>query len=50
MNCLSLARKKPARGKTKRADNTMITWTNEWNENGQLSLMGESRSGLFETQ
>ena len=50
MNCLSLTRKKPARGKTKRADNIMAIWTNEWNEKGQLSSMGESRSRSFETQ
>jgi hypothetical protein len=28
----------------------MITWTKEWNEKGQLPSMGESRSGLLETQ
>ena len=50
MNCQSLAIKKPARGKTKRADSTMISWIKEWNEKGQLPSMGESRSGLLETQ
>jgi hypothetical protein len=50
MNCLSLTRKRPARGKTKRADSTIITWTKEWKEKGQLPSIGESRSGLFETQ
>ena len=50
MNCLSLTRKRPARGKTKRADNTMTIWTNEWSEKGQLPSMGESRSRAFETQ
>jgi hypothetical protein len=50
MNCLFLTRKKPARGKTKRADNPMAIWTNEWNEKGQLPSMGESRSRSLETQ
>jgi hypothetical protein len=50
VNCLFLGRKKPARGKTKRADSTMITWTKEWNEKGQSPSMGESRSGLLEMQ
>jgi hypothetical protein len=50
MNCLSLTRKRPARGKTKRADSTAITWTKKWNEKGQFPPMGESRSGLFATQ
>jgi hypothetical protein len=27
MNCLSLARKRPASGKTKSADNPMAIWT-----------------------
>jgi hypothetical protein len=50
MNCLSLTRKKPTSGKTKRADNPMAIRTNEWNEKGQLPSMGESRSGSLETQ
>ena len=50
MNFLSLTSKRPARGKTKRADNPMAIWTNEWNEKGQLPSMGESRSRAFETQ
>ena len=50
MNCLFLTRKKPARGKIKRADSTMITWTKEWNEKGQFPPMEESRSELLETQ
>jgi hypothetical protein len=50
MNCLSLIRKRPARGKTKRADNPMAIWKNEWYEKGQLPSMGESRSRSLETQ
>jgi hypothetical protein len=50
MNCLSLTRKKPASGKTKRADNTMIIWTNAWNENGQLPSMKASKSRSLEAQ
>ena len=50
MNCRSLTRKRPAKGKTKRADNPMATWTNEWNEKGQLPSLGESRSRSLATQ
>ena len=50
MNFLSLTSKRPASGKTKRADNPMAIWTNEWNEKGQLPSMGESRSRSLETQ
>jgi len=50
MNCLPLTRKRPARSRTKRADNTMAIWTNEWSEKGQLPFMGESRSRSLETQ
>jgi hypothetical protein len=50
MNCLFLTRKRPARGKTKRADNTMTIWTNEWYEKGQFPFTGESRPGSLETQ
>ncbi len=50
MNCLFLTRKKPASGKIKRADNTMIICTKEWNEKGQLPSTEESRSRSFETQ
>ena len=50
MNFLSLTSKRPARGKIKRADNPMAIWTNEWNEEGQLPSMGESRSRALETQ
>jgi len=50
MNCLSLTRKRPARGKTKKADKTMAIRTNEWNDKGQLASMGESRSRPLETQ
>jgi hypothetical protein len=50
MNCLPLTSKRPARGKTKRTDNPMAIWTNEWNEKGQLPSMGESRSRSLETQ
>jgi len=41
MNCLFLTRKNPARGKTKRADNTMAIWINEWKAKGQLPSMAE---------
>ncbi len=50
MNCLSLTRIRPARGKTKRADKTMAMWTNEWNEKGQLPSTEESRSGALGPQ
>jgi hypothetical protein len=50
MNCLSLIRKRPAKGKIKRADNTMAIWTNVWNEKGQLPSKEESRSRALETQ
>jgi len=50
MNCLSLTRKRPARGKTKKADSTIITWTKEWKEKGQLPSMGESGLGPIEAQ
>ena len=44
MNCLPLARKRPAKGKTISADNIMEIWTNEWVDKGQLASLGESRS------
>ena len=50
MNCRSLTRKRPAKGKTKRADNPMATWTNESYEKGQLASTGESRSRSLEIQ
>ena len=50
MNCLSLTKKRPARGKTKRADSPTAIWTNEWYEKGQLLSTGESRSRSLETQ
>jgi hypothetical protein len=50
MNCLPLTRKRPAKGKIKRADNPMAIWTNEWYEKGQLPSLGESRSRSLETQ
>ena len=50
MNCLSLATKRPAKGKINRADITITIWTNEWNKKGQLTSMEESRSGLLDTQ
>jgi hypothetical protein len=50
MNCRFLTRKKPARGKTKRAGNTMAIWKNEWNAKGQFPSMGESKSSSLETQ
>ena len=44
MNCLSLIRQRPAKGKTITADNIMAIWTNEWVDRGQFASMGESRS------
>lgn len=41
MNGLSLAIKSPANGRTKRADRTMVNFTNESYENGQLSSRAE---------
>jgi len=50
MNCLSLTIKKPAKGKTKRADNTRAIWTKEWNTKGQLPSRAESNSRSPEVQ
>jgi len=44
MNCLPRTRKRPAKGKTIRADHTMTIWTNEWFDKGQLASRGESGS------
>jgi len=50
MNFLSLTRKRPAKGKTIRADHTMTIWTNEWFDKGQLASRGELRSRSLEIQ
>jgi hypothetical protein len=50
MNCLSLTRKRPAKGKTISADNIRAIWTNEWFDKGQLASRGELRSRSLEIQ
>ena len=50
MSCLSRIRNRPAKGKIKSADSTMVIWKNEWNGQGQLPPLGESISGSIETQ
>ena len=50
MNCLFLARKRPAKGKTKSADNITAIRTNEWFDKGQLASMGALRSRPPEIQ
>jgi hypothetical protein len=50
MNCLYLIRKRPASGKTKRADNPVAIRTNEWTEKGQLLSTGEWKPRSMETQ